>query len=192
MVRDDRSGLKALLAPPKPEMADLVEADHVRAILERLKTMFDYVLVDMGSTLRELELAVFDLADRIVLVATPDLPAITSARHFFELIQVLDYPRETVLLVLNKSDANTGLNARMIENHLKHEVFAEIPTEDRVVLYSVNHGIPYMISPNLDRRLPIVQKTGALAQQLMQTFVSQARRADNSSTDERPSRRAIL
>jgi pilus assembly protein CpaE len=194
MVRDERSGLRALLAPPRPEQADLVDADHVRAILDRLKTIFDYVIVDMGSKLQHIELAVFDLADRIVLVATPDLPAITSARHFFELIQTLDYSRETVLLVLNKSDSNTGLNARMIENHLKHEVFAEIPIDDRVVLHSVNHGIPYMIAPNIDRRLPLLQKTGALAQQLMQVFETQSRsgrNAESRTANERPARRAL-
>jgi pilus assembly protein CpaE len=193
MVRDDRSGLRALLAPPKPEQADLVEAPHVRVILERLKTMFDYVIVDMGSTLRELELAIFDHADRIMLVATPDLPAITSARNFFELLQVLGYPRETVLLVINKSDSNAGLNARMIENHLKHQVFAQIPMEDRVVQHSINHGIPYIIAPNVDRRLPLFQQTGILARQLIKVFEPQARPSRNTGADsERSSRRALV
>ena len=195
MVRDDRSGLRALLAPPKPEQADLVEASHVSTILERLKNIFDYVIVDMGSTLRELELTIFDQADRIMLVATPDLPAITSTRNFFELIQVLGYPREMVLLVLNRSDSNTGLNARMIENHLKHQVFAEIPSEDRVVQHSVNHGLPYIIAPNVDRRLPLIQKTGLLAQQLMQVFETQTRSRRNAqpqASDDRLPRRALL
>ena len=194
MVSDERSGLRALLAPPKPEQADLVESGHVRTILERLKNMFDYVIVDMGSTLRELELAVFDQVDRIMLVATPDLPTITNVRHFFELIEALDYPREAVLLVLNRSDSNSGLNARMIENHLKHQVFAEVPAEDRIVLYSVNHGIPYMIAPNVNHRLPIYQQTGALAQQLMQVFETEraAVSAESSAASERPSRRALL
>jgi pilus assembly protein CpaE len=195
MVRDDRSGLRALLAPPRPEQADLVEAGHVQAILERLKSMFDFVIVDMSSTLREIELAVFDQADRILLVATPDLPAITNVRNFFELMQGLGYPRELVLLVLNKSDGNTGLNARMIENHLKHQVFAEVPVEDRLVLHSVNHGIPYMIAPNVDRRSPLLQQTGALAQQLMRVFEPQPRSGQNGKSQagaDRPSRRALL
>jgi pilus assembly protein CpaE len=195
MVRDDRSGLRALLAPPRPEQADLVEAEHVQAILRRLKKIFDYVFVDMGSTLRELELAIFDQADRIMLVATPDLPAITGARNFFELLGVLGYPREIVLLVLNKAGSNASLNARMIQNHLKHQVFAEIPIEDRIVQHSVNHGIPYIIAPNVDRRLPLIQRTGAMAQQLIKLFEAQARPEQSvkpQASSERPSRRALL
>jgi pilus assembly protein CpaE len=170
MVRDERSGLRALLAPPKPEMADMVGPDHVRVVLERLKQMFDYVIVDMASRIQDLELSIFDLAERIVLVVTPDLPSITSVRYFFDLVDALGYPSDRVLLVLNKSDPRTGLNAHIIENHLKHKVFAEIPFEDRVVLHSVNHGLPYMIAPNIDKRLPLVQSTGALAQQLIEVL----------------------
>lgn len=170
MVRDERTGLRALLAPPKPELADMVQAEHVLAVLERLKEMFDYVIVDMGSSIRDLELNVFDMADRIVLVVTPDLPSITSVRHFFELVEALGYASNKVLLVLNKSDARTGLNARVIENHLKHEVFADIPLDDRIVLHSVNHGMPYMIAPNVDKRQPLFQNTVALVQQLIEVL----------------------
>jgi pilus assembly protein CpaE len=170
MVREERTGLKALLAPPRPEMADVVHADHLRAVLDKLKQMFDYVIVDMGSRIQDLELSIFDLSDRIVLIVTPDLPSITSVRYFLELVDALGYPSTRVLLVLNKSDARTGLSARVIENHLKHEVFADIPLEDRIVLHSVNHGMPYMIAPNVDKRLPLIQNTGALVRQLVEVL----------------------
>jgi pilus assembly protein CpaE len=170
MVRDERSGLMALLAPPKPEMAELITAEHVRSVLEKMKQMCDYVVVDMGSRLQDTELSVFDVADRILLTATPDLPAITNVRHFFEIVEALGYPPQKVLLILNKADPQSGINARVIESHLKYKVFAEIPLEDRVVLQSINQGIPYMIMPNLDKRLPLIQKTGLLAQRLLEGF----------------------
>jgi pilus assembly protein CpaE len=170
MVRDERTGLKTLLAPPKPEMAEMVHADHLRTVLETLKQMFDYVIVDMGSRIQDLELSVFDQADRIVLIVTPDLPSITSIRHFLELVEALKYSSSQVLLVLNKSDARTGLSARVIENHLKHEVFADVPLDDRVVLHSVNHGMPYMIASSVDKRSPLVQNTGTLVRQLVEVL----------------------
>jgi pilus assembly protein CpaE len=165
MVREERTGLKALLAPPKPEMADMVNAD-----LEKIRGMYDYVVVDMGSRIQDLELTIFDLADRIVLIVTPDLPSITSVRYFIDLFDVLGYPRDRILLVLNKSDARTGLNVKVIENHLKQEIFAQIPLEDRIVLHSINHGLPYMVAPNVDKRLPLIQNTDALVRQLVQVL----------------------
>jgi pilus assembly protein CpaE len=184
MVNDERSGLQALLAPPKPEMAELVSAEHVRVILVKLKEMFDYVVVDMGSRLQDAELSIFDLADRITLLVVPDLPSITNVRHFFEIVEALEYSREKVLLVLNMSDPQTGLNAKVIENHLKHPVFAELPREDRLVLQSVNHGIPYMIAPNVDKRAPLVQRMVELAQRVMQEF--EAQEEEEQPKAERP------
>ena len=185
MVEDNRSGLKVLLAPAKPEMAELVTAEHVRAILDRMKSMFDYVIVDTGSRLQDTELSAFDLADRLILIIVPTLPSIANARYFFEVLAALEYPPEKILLVLNQSDPRTGLNAHMIENSLKHPVFAEIPFEDRLVLQSVNHGIPYMLIPNVDKRSSLVQKTRALAQSVMQGF-AEKEAEDDSGPAERP------
>jgi pilus assembly protein CpaE len=185
MVSDERSGLQALLAPPKPEMAELVTAEHVRLILGKLREMFDYVVVDMGSRLQDAELSILDLADRIVLLVVPNLPSITNVRYFFEIVEALEYSREKVLLVLNMSDPQTGLNAKVIENHLKHPVFAELPREDRVVLQSVNHGIPFMIAPNVDKRLPLVQRVGEFAQGMVQGF-EEKEEEEQPKTPERP------
>jgi hypothetical protein len=57
-----------------------------------------------------------------------------------------------------------------IEDRLKHKVFAEIPLEDRLVLQSVNRGMPYMIMSNVDRRTPVIQRTGEFAQRIVQAF----------------------
>jgi pilus assembly protein CpaE len=168
ILTDDRSGLRTLLAPPKPEMAELVRPDHMRQILAMLQLFYDYVVVDMGSSLQDLELTVFDLAERIVVVLTPTLPAIKDARHLFEVMEALEYPESKVLLVLNQADAATGLTASVIERSIRSTVFAEIPFESRIVLHSVNHGIPYMLIPNLDKRHVLVTSTVALAERLVQ------------------------
>jgi pilus assembly protein CpaE len=184
MVEDNRSGLKALLAPGKPEMAELVTGEDVRTILSKVKLLFDYVVVDTGSRLQDTELSVFDLADKLILVIEPTLPAITNARYFFEIVEALEYPRDKILMVLNKADPRTGLTGRMIENSLKHPVFAEIPFEDRLVVQSVNHGIPYMIIPNADKRSPLIQKTGALAQLMIASLEEKGE--EDSGPEERP------
>jgi len=186
MVMDDRSGLSALLAPPKPEMAELVTVDHVRVILEKLRDMFDYVVVDMGSRLQDTELTIFDLSDRIVLLVAPDLPSISNVRHFFEIVDALEYSEDKVVLVLNKADPRTGISGRVIQNHLKYTVAAEIPLEDRVVLQSVNQGVPYMVMPNVDKRLPVIQKTNRLVRFLVEGFAEQVEEREETKPSGRP------
>jgi len=181
---DDRSGLKILLAPPKPEMAELVTSDVVRAILEQMQRAFDWIVVDMGSRLLDLELTLFDVASRIMLVIVPQLPAIKDARHFFEIMEALEFSTDKTLLVLNKSDPEAGINVRVIERNLKHEVLAEIPVDTRVVVHSVNHGIPYMLIPNVDKRSPLIQSTIKLAQGVLQSFEEKVE--EEEAPDDRP------
>jgi len=174
LLTDDRSGLRVLLAPPKPEMAEFVTAEAMRQVIELMQRAYDYVIIDLGKRLQDMELSLFDLADRVILLIAPNLPAIKDARHFFELMEALEYGEERTLLVLNKADASAGITTRAIENHLRHPVFAEIPRENRIVLHSVNHGIPYVLIPNLDRRHALVQQTKAFAERLLGALAEEA------------------
>ncbi len=139
------SGIQALLAPPRPEMADLVTPTAMTEILERLRTMFDLVIVDTYSTLQDIVISILDASDRIVLVTTPEIPSIKSAKLFFEVTDALEYPPEKTHLILNKSDRRVGITASAIKGAVKHEIMAELPLDERTVITAVNQGIPYVL-----------------------------------------------
>src|SRR5207244_999623 len=50
---DGPYGIKVLLTPISPELADLVTVDHVRRIFSELRKMFDYIIVDSSAHLGE-------------------------------------------------------------------------------------------------------------------------------------------
>src|SRR5512144_2551572 len=50
LVRHD-TGVDLLLAPPSPENAELVTVEHMTVILELLRSMYDYVIVDIDKRL---------------------------------------------------------------------------------------------------------------------------------------------
>jgi pilus assembly protein CpaE len=188
LLTDDRSGLRVLLAPPKPEMAEFVTAEAMKQITELMRRAFDYVVIDLGKRLQDLELLLFDMADQVILLIAPTLPSIKDARNFFEIMDALEYGVGKTLLVLNQSDAGAGITARAIENHLRHEVFAEIPRDDRIVLHSVNHGIPYVLIPNLDRRHPLMEQTRVLTERVLGAFAEMVEEK-GEQPPERPLRR---
>jgi len=186
ITKHDASGLRILLAPLKPEEAELVTTEHVRKIIGGLRQLYDYVFIDMGSTLQDTELAIFDLADRVLLIAAPDVPSIKDIRLFYDLVEQLEYSSDKFLLVLNKADPRTGITVRLIEGNVKKKVFAEIPFEGRIVLQSVNQGVPYMIMPNVDKRQPLFMQTTACAETLLKEF-EQAQVEEQPGTPSRPS-----
>lgn len=139
------SGVKALLAPPKPEMAETVTPTLLTDVLERLRTMFDVVIVDTSSTLDDVVLNVLDVSDKIIIVTTPEIPAIKNAKLFFEVTEALEYERERIMFVLNKTDRRINIRAEDIENNIKYKIEGQLPLDERVVTTSVNQGIPYVL-----------------------------------------------
>jgi pilus assembly protein CpaE len=139
------SGLKVLAAPPRPEMADEIQADQLRKVLQFLKRQFAYIVVDTGSTMDDVTLAVLDGSDVLMVVATPDIPAIKDSRLLFDLLSVLEFPRERTFFVLNKMERKTGITADAVAENLRRPVEGEIPAEEKVVSASINRGIPLIM-----------------------------------------------
>ncbi|HEX9797714.1 MAG TPA: response regulator [Anaerolineales bacterium] len=139
------TGLKVLAAPPRPEMADEVQADQLRKVLSFLKRNFAYVVVDTSSTMDDITLAVLDACDVLMTVATPDIPSIKDTRLLFDLLSVLEFPRERIFFVLNKMERKTGITAEAIAENLKRPVEGQIPSDEKLVSASINKGIPLIL-----------------------------------------------
>lgn len=161
------SGVKVLLAPPTPEDAELATASQVKKVLEGLRQYFAYVIVDTSSVLREVELSVFDASDRILLIATPDIPSLKNVKIFFDLVEKLEYPKEKTILILNRVDRRGGISATSVEETIKHPVGGQILIDDKTVLASINSGVPFITGP---RSLPPVQGVLELAQKIRDEF----------------------
>lgn len=176
------SGIKVLLAPPRPEMADLVSPDYLKRILEELRRQYDFVVVDTATIINDTILTALDLADRIVLIATPDIPSIKNARLFFEITDALSYPPNKIMLVLNKMDRRSGITAQMIEDNIKHQVVGQVPLDEILTLTSINRGVPLMVD---QRAKPIGQAIQQLADRVAAEFQRAAEAAAAPAEDTR-------
>lgn len=161
------SGVKVILAPPRPEMAEEVTGAHVKTLLQQLRREFPLVLVDTASGLTDVVLSVFDVADRILLVTTPDIPAIKDARLFFELMDALEYPDEKILFVMNKVDRRGGIQAANVEELIKHPVGGQVSADERSVLHAINQGVPLVMGDRAKAPVPgILELAGRLKREL--------------------------
>ena len=172
------SGVKVLIGPPTPEDAEIVmtNAAALRKVLERLQEDFAYVIVDTASVLRDIELSLFDAADRILLLATPDIPALKNVKLFFDLAEKLSYPTEKMVLVMNKMDRRSGITAANVEESIKHAVKGQIALDDKTVLGSINSGVPFMTGA---RNLPVAQGVIELAQKMRDEFAPKEASSDD-------------
>jgi len=200
IVSSHESGLKVLLGPPRLELALEVEQtpNAVGRILEKVAQNYDFVVVDTACHLNESQLALFDMATKLVLVATPTLASIKNTRFVLDLFDKLNYTSAKTMFVLNRVEDERQRGARVtiptetIEKHLKRPVDAQIPADDRTVLSAVNKGVP-VISYQRDRTRSPIKELVELADELFsQLSGDEEFPEDDTESDKNKAKKPLL
>jgi len=161
MITNTATGVRILACPARPEYAENVSGDQFSKVLKFLCNMFSYVVVDGSSSLTDVVLATMDISNLIILVTTQDIPSIKNARLFLDLANVLKIDKRRILFILNRFDKRIGILPEKISESVKHEIATVFPLEERVVLPSVNRGVPFILG---DRTRPISKSMLSLAE----------------------------
>ncbi len=156
------SGLQVLLL--QEQGFDALKPEEMRRILVTLRRMRDFVIVDAPPLLDENTATILDLADRVLLVLTPEITALRGARLFLERATLMGLSRERIILVLNRFPLRGGLQRRAIENALGIAAQATIPDDMKLVTYTVNRGVPAVES---HRRSGVAREVASLVKGLV-------------------------
>jgi len=145
MVKHDASGVHVLAAPSRPEQAESISAGDFTQVLQYLRRLYAYVIVDTPSLLTDIVLSSVDESDIIVVIATQEIPAIKNTRLFLDLISSMGVNRERVVFAINRYDKRIGITPEKIGENLKVDVAAIVPLDEKSVIPSVNRGIPFIL-----------------------------------------------
>jgi pilus assembly protein CpaE len=140
------SGLKVLLAPPSPELAETVTPSAAKRVLEVLRGRYDIVVVDCASSFSDATLAILDIADTILTVLTLEITSIKNLRLFLEVSDQLGYAADKVQLVLNRADSALGIRVADVEHSIGRKVDHTVVSDGRSVVYALNRGVPFFLS----------------------------------------------
>lgn len=186
------SGIKVLLAPPHPEAAEALRASdtgspdgggitrRLRAITANLLAEFDILVADTASVLDDVTLTLLDTSTLVLVVITPLIPAIKSARMFLDVAYQMGYPPDKIGLVLNEADRRTGLRVDQIEKALVPAI-AHIPYDERAGLSAANRGTPMVIE---ERGKPIAQAFTQLARNVLERLERLSPAEEEATEDE--------
>jgi pilus assembly protein CpaE len=145
MIKHAATGLRVLAAPARPEQAEQINADQFSQLVKYMRQNFAYVVIDTSSSLDEVTLMALDNADIVMLVVTQDIPAIKNCRLFLDLMDTIGTPRERICFVMNKYDKRISITPERVGENLKQAVVGVVPLDERIVIPSVNRGVPFMI-----------------------------------------------
>jgi pilus assembly protein CpaE len=168
-----RGGLHVLARPTYPEQAEVLTSEHMRNIVGSLAQMYEVVVIDTPLTYDDRMLAVLDLADLYVVVVTPHLGTLRSARHFLHVAKTLGYPDDRMCFVLNRASNLAGLSVDDIANILGTRTMLQVPTAGPELTQAVNEGRPLVLH---QPRSPVARALQTLAEQVRSRVADQAAR----------------
>jgi len=178
---DHSSGIRALLAPPTPEGADLITPASLLTVVGHLRTMHAYTVVDLPAGLNDHSLAIMEIADQIVIMAALEITAIKNLRLFLEVADQLGYERSKLRIVMNRSDTTQGIRLGDVEGSIRRSIDGTIVSDGRLAVLAVNRGVPFIIS---NPESPLSRDVNRLAQTLIGDTIATA--------EEKPNRRGIF
>jgi pilus assembly protein CpaE len=160
-VINHSAGIRVLLAPPSPEMAELITPSGVKRVLEALRKNHDLVVVDCTSWFNETTLAILDAADVVLTMLSLEITSIKNMRLFLEVADQLGYEANKIKLVLNRADSSLGIRVADVESSIGRKVDHTIVSDGRSVVYALNRGVPFFLS---NREAQVSQDILRLAQ----------------------------
>ena len=145
-----RDGPHVLMAPADGEQAEDVPARAARQILGGLRTRYDYVIADCGAYMTEASAVAIELADTVLVTATPDLPCLRGVQRLTRMWGRLQVRKaEELSIVLVRTDRRNEVQADFARRVLALPMLkTTIPASFRALEEAANTGSPKAVENN--------------------------------------------
>lgn len=118
-------------------------SDIIGHLLEFMKGMFDYVVVDGGQSLTELSLKGIEICDHVLLVSVLSLPCLANTNKIFKSFTDLGYfPKERVKIIINRYMKTSDISIKDAEDSIDQKIFWTIPNDYHTTMAAINQGKP--------------------------------------------------
>jgi len=142
LVRDP-CGVCVLPAPVNLNGHNPMNPEIVENLLDLMKKMFDFVVIDGGQSLDETSLRIMQMSNTVLLVSTLSLPSLTNTNKLLKSFDALGYPsRERTRVIINRYLAKSEISLKDAESSIKKKIFWSIPNDYRTTMSAMHHCKP--------------------------------------------------
>jgi pilus assembly protein CpaE len=136
---EHESGVRALLAPTRPDQAAAVTTQFLRVVLDGLRSRHEFVIVDTPPAFSPEVITAVDGSSHLVVVGMLDALSLKDTKIGLETLAQMGYDPETVTLVLNRADSSVGITQSDVERLLGRKPDVLVPS-DRAIPRAITEG----------------------------------------------------
>lgn len=131
------NGMRVVSLTNSPLHTEILEPGRVGDAIAAARRGFDYVVVDLHPSYSDLNRAIFERADRILVPVTPDVPAIRAAVQLRDTATELGI-HERLAMIVNR--ANSGVSVADMERTVGMPALATIRSGGMFFVRAANEG----------------------------------------------------
>jgi len=125
------SGLTVLPSAITLDHFENIDTGNIRSVLSELEQMYDFIILDSSPGMGEKTQLIIRSSRELILITTPDLPAIADAIRTSKMAERLGKDISGIILNKVKND-NIELSIKNVETILESRVIGIIPEDDNV------------------------------------------------------------
>jgi MinD-like ATPase involved in chromosome partitioning or flagellar assembly len=160
------SGVMVLPGVLAAEETDHLEPQVVARALDALRRTFRHVIVDLPIALGELTLNALDVSDRVLVLVTPEITALTGTTEFLAVLRdAIGLPDSHVTVALNNRAAKPAMSRAAVQRAIERNIDVEIRHDNERPDVAALHGAlsiddrQSQLRPAIDELVKIYQST---------------------------------
>jgi len=153
-------GVDFISAVMKPQQLPFLKTEYINKVFSLLDNDYDYIIVDAGNNFNNILVNLFNEANLILLVVTPDVLSVYQIKWAIETLQFLHVPLKMIRLLLNRSESASSISWQEVQVSLGVDIVAQVPSEGKIVGYSVNRGVPVVVDNPKSRFSKAIKQLG--------------------------------
>lgn len=157
------------------------DVDGIEQMLRCLNALYDFVIIDVGSTLSTCGVTALQLSETVMLVANPDVPCLRNLQRLIDAVKLTGVGGDRLKIVLNRASEFGVLSTGQIERVLGLGIDYSVISDYRTVASAVNSGVPVSA---LRGSAELHQQLDAIARALCGAPGGRGRPADSDAAED--------
>jgi len=184
LTRVPKYDIDFLPALQRPSQAGRLDAQKIKNTLDSLEGRYDFVVIDAGRAFSETMFSVFNHANLILLVVTPDILSVYQTKWSLDVLQSLHIPLNMIKIVLNRAESLGSVSWQEIRAAIPCEIISRVPSDGKAVGLALNRRVPLVIDNANCRASQAIRKLGAELVENEKIFLSHREAVPPVMTEE--------
>ena len=136
------TSLYVLADPPNLEQAENITSKDITKLINVLKNVFSYIVIDTTSSFDEKTITALENSDLVLLPVILNIPSLHNCQRCFDLFKKAGYYEDKVKILVNRYMKNDQLSLDDAQRVLNRSVYYTIPNNYGTIISSINQGMP--------------------------------------------------